>query len=412
MRNTNKKGFTVVELVIVIAVIAILAAVLIPTFAGIIHKANIATDTAVAKNLNTAAISAGADTFEEAIAAVREAGYLIANLNAKADGCYFVWEDDSNQFLLYDLKNEKILYSNTEVSGDPDASWCFAVSNSEVADSVKAVLSGITIKKTIASVADLKDAIAAGGTIYMDESVVLDNENLLEFANGQTAILELGNSSVNTDGSVKDTYPVYIGTNSNVTINGGIIGAAGSNVDVDGDVFTAPICTDNGSHTKINGTTFNASSSNAMLVFSGESDLVNVVINSEGQGVHTTGSGETTLENVTIKAISAAIWACNLDYTDETNTSVGHVGESLVTVVSGKYEGGNSTYGVIVSCGGDIVITGGTFISNGPTLVSFVDTTGTVSIQGGTFNMDPSEYLANGYVANQNADGMWVVSAD
>ena len=39
MRNTNKKGFTIVELVIVVAVIAILAAVLIPTFSGIIAKA-------------------------------------------------------------------------------------------------------------------------------------------------------------------------------------------------------------------------------------------------------------------------------------------------------------------------------------------------------------------------------------
>ena len=36
----NRKGFTIVELVIVIAVIAILAAVLIPTFAGVIGKAN------------------------------------------------------------------------------------------------------------------------------------------------------------------------------------------------------------------------------------------------------------------------------------------------------------------------------------------------------------------------------------
>ena len=37
--RSNKKGFTIVELVIVIAVIAILAGVLIPTFAGIVNKA-------------------------------------------------------------------------------------------------------------------------------------------------------------------------------------------------------------------------------------------------------------------------------------------------------------------------------------------------------------------------------------
>lgn len=40
MKKTNRKGFTIVELVIVIAVIAILAAVMIPTFAGIIDKAD------------------------------------------------------------------------------------------------------------------------------------------------------------------------------------------------------------------------------------------------------------------------------------------------------------------------------------------------------------------------------------
>ena len=40
MRKNNKKGFTIVELVIVIAVIAILAGVLIPTFAGVVTKAN------------------------------------------------------------------------------------------------------------------------------------------------------------------------------------------------------------------------------------------------------------------------------------------------------------------------------------------------------------------------------------
>ena len=40
IKMKNRKGFTIVELVIVIAVIAILAAVLIPTFSGVISKAN------------------------------------------------------------------------------------------------------------------------------------------------------------------------------------------------------------------------------------------------------------------------------------------------------------------------------------------------------------------------------------
>ena len=40
MKRSNKKGFTIVELVVVIAVIAVLAAVMIPTFSGVIGKAN------------------------------------------------------------------------------------------------------------------------------------------------------------------------------------------------------------------------------------------------------------------------------------------------------------------------------------------------------------------------------------
>jgi type IV pilus assembly protein PilA len=39
MRKNNRKGFTIVELVIVIAVIAVLAGVLIPTFAGVTKNA-------------------------------------------------------------------------------------------------------------------------------------------------------------------------------------------------------------------------------------------------------------------------------------------------------------------------------------------------------------------------------------
>ena len=39
-KKNNRKGFTIVELVIVIAVIAILATVLVPTFSGIVTKAN------------------------------------------------------------------------------------------------------------------------------------------------------------------------------------------------------------------------------------------------------------------------------------------------------------------------------------------------------------------------------------
>lgn len=54
MKKINKKGFTIVELSIVIAVIAILSAVLIPTFAGIVKKSQQSAAQQEASNAMTA----------------------------------------------------------------------------------------------------------------------------------------------------------------------------------------------------------------------------------------------------------------------------------------------------------------------------------------------------------------------
>lgn len=57
MKKNNKKGFTIVELVIVIAVIAILAAVLIPTFSGVVSRANDSAALQEAKNAYSATLA-------------------------------------------------------------------------------------------------------------------------------------------------------------------------------------------------------------------------------------------------------------------------------------------------------------------------------------------------------------------
>lgn len=50
MKNMNKKGFTVVELVVVIAVIAILLVFVIPSAATMFHKARLSNDRQEARN--------------------------------------------------------------------------------------------------------------------------------------------------------------------------------------------------------------------------------------------------------------------------------------------------------------------------------------------------------------------------
>ncbi len=57
MFQNKKKGFTIVELVIVIAVVAILAAVLIPTFSDLVKQANMSVDEQLVKQMNTILIA-------------------------------------------------------------------------------------------------------------------------------------------------------------------------------------------------------------------------------------------------------------------------------------------------------------------------------------------------------------------
>ena len=104
MKKNNKKGFTIVELVIVIAVIAILAAVLIPTFSSIIKKAKISNDTVLAKNLTTAiateSITSKPTSMEEVVTKLYNAGFVLENLSPTTEDYFYGWDSKNNQIIL------------------------------------------------------------------------------------------------------------------------------------------------------------------------------------------------------------------------------------------------------------------------------------------------------------------------
>ena len=57
LKNKKKKGFTLIELIIVIAIIAILAAIAVPKFGEVRRDANIKSDIANAKNIQSVAVT-------------------------------------------------------------------------------------------------------------------------------------------------------------------------------------------------------------------------------------------------------------------------------------------------------------------------------------------------------------------
>ena len=129
MKKTNKKGFTIVELVVVIAVVAILAAVLIPTFVSVVNKANVSNDTALVRNINvTIAAEEITDgkpaTMQEALKAAENGGFDITKLTPRS-GNDIVWDSENNRFAL--VNDKEVVFgedsSKTVYNGNKEKLW-------------------------------------------------------------------------------------------------------------------------------------------------------------------------------------------------------------------------------------------------------------------------------------------------
>ena len=113
----RKEGFTIVELVIVIAVIAILAAVLIPTFSSLIRKANLSNDQSTIRNMNTTLAIESASQAE-----IQYAGDAVTILNANgfagkyspySSGYHYGFHLESKKMYLIDSENQAVFPDNS-----------------------------------------------------------------------------------------------------------------------------------------------------------------------------------------------------------------------------------------------------------------------------------------------------------
>lgn len=116
MANRRRRAFTITELVIVIAVIAILAAVLIPTFIYVVEKANQSSDIQAVRNMNTALIAdegmnGKPDSVLDVLDVLNEAGMDAQDYKALSKDHKFIWSKTLNRVLYVD-ENYMISYPN------------------------------------------------------------------------------------------------------------------------------------------------------------------------------------------------------------------------------------------------------------------------------------------------------------
>ncbi|MBO4428477.1 MAG: type II secretion system protein, partial [Clostridia bacterium] len=146
MKTAKCKAFTIVELVIVIGVLAILAAVLIPTFSNLIRRANVAKDEQLVRNLNTAIAVESLTgnvrlTAFSAFDAAERCGYDKENIASSASGNVILWDSVNNVFCYYESTADEYVYVPEDGAHTPPSSikayqyWKFYSSDEPIPDS-------------------------------------------------------------------------------------------------------------------------------------------------------------------------------------------------------------------------------------------------------------------------------------
>jgi len=190
MKHTNKKGFTIVELVIVIAVIAILAAVLIPTFSNLIKKANESSDIQAVRQMNTFLAADGAvvaTTPGRLLDVLKEGGFDAENYKPLVANRAFFWDRSLNQILYVDTTNGEVLFPKKVEANQ--ATW-YSLNGSTT-------LFGQTATVTLPAAPTADDGVAenkfavANGADFIKVAEFIQQHKTTQNASGDTIVIEL-----------------------------------------------------------------------------------------------------------------------------------------------------------------------------------------------------------------------------
>ncbi|MDD3231736.1 MAG: hypothetical protein PHO06_00055 [Clostridia bacterium] len=225
-KTKSNSGFTSIEIVIIIAFIAILAAVLIPTYTNLAKQAARTVDMQLTSSMNTIISEYGneIENFQDVVFFLNQEGYSIEKLNPTSDGFRFVWEANTNQILLLNEQFEVVPDKNIR-SYNPETwqLWLTVKSPSELIVSQK-----IKINCYLANDYNGNFEIRSLSIFETGNNVINGNVVYITSSNGQATIsgtingtltINAPNATINQYGKVKKISVLAVGNNS-LKING------------------------------------------------------------------------------------------------------------------------------------------------------------------------------------------------
>ena len=390
MKNTKKKGFTIVELVIVIAVIAILAAVLIPTFASIVNKANMSADQQAVTNMNKLLLASDKPADIDGVINILIENDYAGDLTTYYKNYSLAWVESENAIVL--IENNAIVYPEQYV----DKGLTFELINPMATDA-EALTGGLADNKTV----------------YLAENVKAETGLSLSAA---------GNYAVNLNGKTLEASS-YVGS----WVEGGKLVVSNGIIDATSSEKRIAVYADEGGIVELdNVQIYAASGVNPIQCYGGTMVLNNVTTAQSGEA-------ETAWYNSAIQVVN------NITYPEKDPETGKHViyGENAnLTINGGMYSGDKAIQ--ISAPGGNVTINGGNFIgityvingdfapnnythTEGKTYESVITINGgtftgairvsaatELVINGGTFTVDPTQWAGDKTVVD-NGNGTWTV---
>ena len=200
-RNSKRNGFTILELIIVIAVISIHASVAIPTFAGVVKKARISARTQVAQNINKILtleeITDGRPNSMYDAMKVMVGNGFDADEFTYESGLALAWDQEDNRIAVVDeALNEVYTHDGESLPKDKVLIW--RVVDELPSESATSIYLGDGFAESEISVGvgiDVGDNLDVESIVFSDSDEEI--RSILIRANGNKTVTDVHNNSDN-----------------------------------------------------------------------------------------------------------------------------------------------------------------------------------------------------------------------